>query len=142
MGITIRQYKSSDYERLADFYKDKDTYGGEFNENRDSKEVVERTTSKDPFAVMVAEQDGEIVGTISIIENERVAWLYRFCVADSDQSDKIATMLYEQAEQILTKRGHRQVLVYTSPKSEKLHERYYKLGFIKGNDYSCFWKDI
>ncbi len=142
MAIQIRQYKSSDYDSIAQLYNNSELYGGEFSEFRDSKDVLDKTVSKDPYAVMVAEKDGVIVGTISLIENERIAWLYRFCVAESAEKDQVAKALLERAEEMLTRRGHRQVLVYNSPNLQALHDRYIKLGFNKGNNYSCFWKDI
>ncbi len=140
--VHVRQYKASDYQKLEVLYKKKETYGGEFSEHRDSKAVIDRITSKDPYAVLVAELDGEIVGTISLIENERVAWLYRFCVIDDVNKDKVAEALCEKAEDLLTRRGHGQVLVYSDPNNSKLNERYKKLGFDKGGNYVCFWKDL
>ncbi len=89
---------------------------------------------------MVYERDGELLGTISIIEDGRVAWLYRFVVKDFDT--EITKELYDAATKILTERGHSEVLVYTPVGDKNLDERYDSLGMTKGGDYTCFYKEL
>jgi len=130
----------SDYEQLAALYKQSDLYGGQYDENRDSRERLQKRIEADSDALLVAEKNGRIVGTVSLIEDGRVAWLFRFCVTDGE--DDIAKALLDNALEALRKKGHRQVLVYTPVGNENLNSRYEKLGFTKGGDYTCFWKDI
>ena len=110
------------------------------DENRDAKQKLQKRIESDSDAILVAEKDGNIVGTVSLIEDGRVAWLFRFCVIENN--DEIAQALCTKAKEVLKKKGHHQVLVYTPLNQNKLYERYEKLGFTKGGDYTCFWKDI
>ncbi len=140
--IKIRNYQSSDYDQLVELYKQSELYGGQFDENRDSKEKISTITKKDPEAVLVAESNNKIVGTISLIEDSRVAWLFRFAVLKSESANKTINLLYKKAARILKSRGHNQILVYSPNDSSDLDDRYKHLGFEKGNNFTAFWKHI
>lgn len=140
--MTIRSYKPGDYERVIALYKQSNLFGGQFDENRDSKERLQKRIEADSDALLVAEENDEIVGTVSLIEDGRVAWLFRFCVINNEDEEMIAKHLADKAEAILASRGHNQVLVYTALNNEELHTRYKNLGFTNGGEYTCFWKDI
>lgn len=140
--INIRPYSEGEYEAVASLYKNSDLYGGQFDENRDSRERLRDQIESDPESVLVAEVGGNIIGTISLIVDKRVAWLFRFAVLKGEHENEVARALYEKAVLILKSRGHTQVLVYTPMGEESLYARYEKLGFTKGSDYTCYWKDI
>lgn len=140
MGTMIRSYREDDYEQLKKLYEHHEWYGGVFDEARDGRERLARKIADDPEAILVYEQDGEIVGTISIIEDGRVAWLYRFVVRNFDPA--ISRQLYERAITVLKARGHQEVLVYSSAGDHQLDEHYESLGMARGSDYTCFWKKL
>ena len=96
--------------------------------------------ASDPLAILVYEEKGSIKGTISIIEDGRVAMLYRFVVPPEEEV--VARDLYRRAVDTLKARGHQQILVYSSIASQALDERYKRLGMTRGGDYACFWADI
>lgn len=138
--MQIRQYRPSDYEQLKTLYLDSSTFGGQFDETRDAQNRLQRRIEADPDAILVAENGERLVGTVSLIEDERVAWLFRFAVKDQDVG--VANALYDKAIEILKGRGHEQVLVYSPAGDHGLNARYEKLGFTKGDDYTCYWKEI
>lgn len=140
MNISVRSYKSSDFEQVKKLYKQSNLYGGQFDENRDSRERLQKRIEADADSILVAEKNGEIVGTVSLIVDGRVAWLFRFCVVDEDTT--IVKQLFERATEALKRKGHNQILVYSPVGNEKFNSRYNELGFNKGGDYTCFWKDI
>lgn len=142
MQIVVRQYTPSDYESLISLYKDSSLYGGQFDENRDAKQKLQKRIENDPDAILIAELNGKVVGTVSLIEDGRVAWLFRFCVIETKNHDEITQALFTKAKEALHAKGHHQVLVYTPVGKEKLNDRYEKLGFTIGGDYTCFWKNI
>lgn len=136
----IRSYQESDYDAIKELYSHLEWYGGVFDEARDGREVLAIKITQDPEAILVYTQDGEITGTISIIEDGRVAWLYRFVVKDFDE--KVTRGLYDVATGILKSRGHTEVLVYSSVDDTNLDARYQSLGMTKGGNYACFRKEI
>lgn len=138
--MNIRQYKTSDYDQLKALYLDSSTFGGQFDEARDSADRLQKKIEADPDAILVAELDGKLVGTVSLIDDGRVAWLFRYAV-QKGQPEALKA-LHDKAIEILRSRGHLQVLVYTPVGNADLNERYEQLGFTKGGDYTCYWKEV
>lgn len=136
----IRGYKDEDYRPLRELYGHTEWYGGTFNEARDGRERLAEKIAADPEAILVFERGGELLGTISLIEDGRVAWLYRFVVKDMDLA--ITRQLYDKAINILKFRGHTQALVYSPVDDKALAGRYDALDMAKGGTYTCFWQEI
>jgi hypothetical protein len=136
--ISIRPYVAADYEAVRTLYEIPGTFGGQFDVDRDSKERLDEQSAKDPKSILVAEEVGRIVGTVSTLADKRFAWLMRFAATDPRAVD----MLCDDACKILKERGHRQVLVYAPASDSSFEIRYKSLGFNKGDDYACFWKEI
>lgn len=136
--MIIRSYKQSDYEQLKALYLDSSLFGGQFDEARDSESRLKNKIEADPDAILIAEDNGKLIGTVSLIDDGRVAWLFRFAVSDIE----VAKALHNKAIAALKLRGHRQVLVYTPVGNEVLNGRYEELGFTQGDNYTCYWKEI
>lgn len=130
----------SDYEDLKALYLQADLYGGVFDEARDGRERLAGKIAQDPEAILVYVRDGQLVGSISIVEDGRVAWLYRFTVVNFDE--KVSKELYDAAVAVLKSRGHSEVLVYSSSTSTDLDSRYRALGMQKGGEYTAYWSRI
>lgn len=138
--MRIRNYQSADYDQLKALYLDSSTFGGQFDEARDASDRLQKKIEADPDAILVAELENKIVGTVSLIDDGRVAWLFRFAVK-KDQAE-ILKALHDKAIANLKSRGHTQVLVYTPVGNQELDNRYEGLGFTKGGNYTCYWKEI
>lgn len=136
----IKSCATKDYDFLKLLYSHSEWYGGVFDEARDGRERLAQKIAEDPEAILVYERDGELLGSISIIEDGRVAWLFRFVVKDFDP--EITEELYDAATKILKERGHTQVLVYTPVGDKNLDTRYDSLGMTKGGDYTSFYKEL
>lgn len=138
--MNVRGYQPSDYEQLKALYLDTSTFGGQFDEARDAADRLQKKIEADPDAILVAEFEGNLVGTVSLIDDGRVVWLFRFAV-QKDQTETLKA-LHDKAIATLKSRGHTQVLVYTPVGNTELDNRYEGLGFTKGDDYTCYWKEI
>ena len=140
--MKIRSYTDDDFDQLMALYDRSELYGGQRDDNRDSRSKLQDRIMNDPSAIIVAEDDGKIVGTVSLIEDGRVAWLFRFAVQKIDNEKNILDKLYVYATDALKKKGHNQVLVYSPAGNTDLDQRYKELSFQQGGDYTCYWKDI
>ena len=138
--MLVRSYQPSDYEQLKVLYLDSSTFGGQFDEARDAADRLQRKIEADPDAVIVAEQGGKLVGTVSLIDDGRVAWLFRFAVPQ-DRLDGVQA-LHDKATALLKERGHAEVLVYTPVGNQDLNGRDEQRGVTKGGDYTCYWKGL
>lgn len=142
MAPSVRPYRGDDYAQVIDLYQQSDLYGGQFDPDRDGPERIAAQASHFAGAVLVAETGGRLVGTVSLIEDGRVAWLFRFAVAQDANEIQVARALYAHAIDALHQRGHRQVLVYAPTGAEHLARRYDEIGMQQGGDYTCFWSEI
>lgn len=139
--IHIRNYQNVDYPEVEALYHAPNSFGGQFDSARDSYEQLAKLIEIKPNAILVAEDEGKIVGTVTIFEDGRSAWLYRFAI-QQDNHDEVAQAIWNEANDILKQMGHTQVLVYAPVNEVSFEERYTKLGFEKGADYTAFWQDL
>jgi hypothetical protein len=72
----IRPYEDKDYEQLKELYLHTEWYGGVFSESRDGRAVPARKITQDPEAIWIYEHEDAVIGTVSLIDDGRVAWLY------------------------------------------------------------------
>lgn len=142
MNIDIRSYRDSDYLKVHALYQDSQLYGGQFDPVRDAREVLQKRIHADANAILIAEINGIIVGTLSYIEDGRVAMLFRFAVQKGGMEPQVTEALLDKASFHLKAKGHKQVLIYSPAEDERLHGRYTDLGMHRGNDYTCYWKEI
>ncbi len=138
--MLIRNYKREDYDSVVNLYKGTTTCGGQFDEDRDSNERLEKLSNTKPGAILVAEDNGNIVGTVTLFEDVHAAWLFRFAVAEN--STNVTRELYVKAVEILKSRGHKQVLVYAPAGEKHFKKRYQELEFNVGDDYTCYFRDL
>ncbi len=142
MDIKIRNYNSdTDYEAVKALYESTETYGGQYDDARDAKDRLEILIHQKPDAILVAEDGSKILGTVTLFEDGRSAWLYRFAVLTQYEKD-VTRLLYEKASSILKQKGHTQVLVYAPAGYINFEQRYAALGFNKGADYTAYWQDL
>ena len=139
--MEIRTYRPEDYSSVEKLYKDSSTYGGEFDEARDTSERLDNLIIKKTEAILVAEDVGKIVGTVTLFEDGRSAWLYRFAVS-ADNEAEISKALWVKAREVMKMLGHRQVLVYAPAHDNYFQTRYENIGFTKGGDYTAYWQDL
>ena len=140
--MRIRNYNpETDYPGIESLLKAEGTFGGQFDEARDTKARIDTLESHKPRSVLVAEDGGKIVGTVTLFEDGRSAWLYRFAVQQENE-DKITKLLSREPLTEMKARGHTQVLVYAPQGNQNFENRYTSLGFKKGNDFTAYWQDI
>ncbi len=135
--MIARPYTDADYESVKALYQNEALFGGQFDQDRDSRERLAAQSAHDAETILVAEVEGAIVGTVSLITDMRVAWFFRFAA-----EGEAVEALYQKAVEILKSRGHTQVLVYSPVGDESLDGRYSKLGFTKGNPFTSYFRDI
>lgn len=136
----VRPYGVSDFDQLVKLYKNRAAYGGNYDSDRDEPERLKKTA--EVGNLLVCEINGELVGSVMILDNPHTFWLLRF-VADpeSEMRDAAVKELDDAVSIIATERGHENIIVYTNPDDKVLLERYRLLGYTESTDYKCFWKE-
>lgn len=141
MNINISYYNQEDYEGILELYKNSESFGGQYDDARDTKEKLSTLIQMKIWSILVAKIENKVVGTVTLFEDTRAAWLYRFAVQKEDELI-ISKELSQEALNILKERGHSQVLVYAPIDDKHFENRYLKIGFKKGGNYTCYWKNI
>ncbi len=139
--MKIHYYQPQDYEQLIDLYKQSDQF--KFDEVTDSRENITRKIERDSESILLARENEQLVGSVSIIEDGRIALLFRLVTKASEQkNDEILKVLLQEAESILKKRGYTEVH-NTAPLNDMkaLTERE-RIGFQKGDPYMWYWRRI
>jgi ribosomal protein S18 acetylase RimI-like enzyme len=102
-GVEIRQGRGDDVDRLLAFWREA-AEGASITDDRDG---VRRLLDRDAAAVLVAEVDGEVVGTVIAGWDGWRCHLYRLAVSPTNRRMGIATTLLEAAEQRFLELGGR-----------------------------------
>ncbi len=140
--MNVRPYNpDTDYVHIERLYKLPNSFGGQFDEARDVKEKLDALIDGKPGSILVATEGDAVVGTITLFEDGRSAWLYRFAV-EKECELEIASALWTEAKKIMKQLGHSQILVYAPLGDSDFEKRYTSLGFNKGGDFTAYWQNL
>ena len=137
-NLQIRPYVQNDYTSVIELYKEGDLFEKDF----DTKNALERKIERDPESILVAVRNNEIVGTISIMEDGKLAFIFRLVVKKSLRRQGIGTQLIAAAEKILKQRGNPTVNIIVNEKDVDLQGYYEQLNYKKGRVWRWMWKEI
>ncbi len=141
-NIIIRNYDpKKDYPHVYQLYNTKNTFWGQYDDARDTEEKLRMLCESHENKILVAEYNNIIVWTVTLFEDWRSAWLYRFAVQQDDEHT-IAKKLFEKAKNILKSLWHSQILVYWPVDDYRFEKRYIDLSFNKWNNYTAYWQNI
>ena len=103
--MTIRNYNpETDYPGIEALLNAENTFGGQFDEARDTKDRLDTLEVSKPGSILVAENNDVVVGTVTLFEDGRSAWLYRFAVQQESEVE-ITKLLNEKALETMKERG-------------------------------------
>ena len=137
--FNIRFYKPEDYSQVKAIYQGK---GAWFREGVDDEERLRTKIKRDPESILVAEKAGKVVGTISLIEDGRHAFIVRLAVLESERDKGIGSKLLQEAERILMGRGLKKINILVSETEEDLYDYYEKRGYKRGLKHLWMYKDL
>ncbi|OGK59178.1 hypothetical protein A3G67_01455 [Candidatus Roizmanbacteria bacterium RIFCSPLOWO2_12_FULL_40_12] len=136
-SVLIRQYKDSDYPAVKELYLEGDLYSEEI----DSRERLKSKSEKDPESLIIAESEGKVVGSVSTIDDERFAFIFRLVVSKKYQKKGIGKKLVSAAEELLKKRKYEMIYMLVNDNDEGLLNYYEKQGYKRGqNPHRFMWK--
>ena len=134
----IRPFTPQDYASVKELYEE----GGLFEEEIDSEEILKAKARRDRGSLLVAVKADQVIGSVSIIEDGRFAFVFRLVVKTSERGKGIGTQLLTEAEAILKKRGNKTVSILVNEQEAELHTYYKKHAYKKGRVWRWMWKDL
>ena len=136
MSVEVRRMRPEDYPQVAGIWIGA---GLPFQpRGRDSQERIWRQLGKGSSIFLVAEDRGEIVGTVLVTHDLRKGWLNRLAVRTEDQGRGIAKMLVRRAEEELSAQGVNVFAVQIHEGNARSRKLFAELGYVEhGNIVYC-----
>jgi ribosomal protein S18 acetylase RimI-like enzyme len=135
--INIRNYTVDDYEPVRQLLVD----GGLYYEPFDSRERLSEKISRDSKSIIVATEADRVVGTVSLMEDGRMAFIFRLTVNPENRNRGIGKALMLAAEKELFGRGHTEVNILVEEGNPELQKYYEHQDYEKGNVYRWMTKE-
>jgi ribosomal protein S18 acetylase RimI-like enzyme len=139
-SLRIRSYKPNDYLAI----KRNLLVAGMFDEPWDSPSNYDSLVAEHPYNVLVAETDGQLVGSLLIDRyGAECAFIYRLVVDDGHRRSGVASHLLEEAHRVLREDGVLVVALLADARNTALINYYAKKGYTRlPHDYAPMWKRL
>jgi len=122
LDLVVRPYTSADYESVKAMLD----LEGRFDEVTDSQERIDRQIQRDQNSIFITEQSGRITGTASIMEDGRMAYVFKW-LGTTELGVKSAL---KRAEDELTERGYSSWDVLVDAHWPIIGEAFNSLGYL------------
>jgi len=124
--ISIRPYNTEDYLAVKENLKEAEM----FVPDVDTAENFHQKSLRDPESILIAEDNGEVVGNLFFMEDGWRVYLFSFAVKMKFRNQGVGKKILERAENILKNRGYTSLACFIS--DEKAFNAFYsKLGYKK-----------
>jgi hypothetical protein len=120
-NITVRPYELQDYPYVRRLLE----VDGRFDPKIDSEERLIEKVSRDPRSVLVAIEEEQIIGTASLIEDGRMAFIVRW-VGSTPEG---LTVALRSAEEELASRGYDEASVFVTRPTQGTREFFSDQGY-------------
>ena len=132
-GLEVKDYKNliELWEKAGLPYKPK---------GRDSLENIKRQLKRENTLYLVAELNGEIIGSVLATHDSRKGWINRLSVLPSFQGKRVAKKLVEEAERWLYENDIEIVACLIEDWNVRSMKFFEKMGYIKHEDIFYFTK--
>ncbi len=125
--MMLRNYKSGDFRQLVALLKE----CGLFHDYIHKESVIERKIKHDHESVIIAEDNGKIVGTVTFIFDPWQSFVYSLSVAPAYRNKRIGSKLMAEAERRLKKRGVIIANIFVAEGNEGVIKFYRKRGWYE-----------
>lgn len=140
MMITLRSYRDEDYLDLRTTLQE----ARMFDEVRDNLNNLHTKITTDPSSVIVAAEGDKVVGNVYTMYDGVFAFIFRLAVLESYRKQGVGSLLLEEAEKRLRKKGAASVSVWVRQSElERLEDFYQKRGYVAVDGrHQCMYKEF
>ncbi|MGE7665379.1 GNAT family N-acetyltransferase [Ureibacillus composti] len=131
--LFIRQYNECDQESVIEILSEA---FGDLRE--ESVELIDFNTTTEGIILWVAEQNGQIVGTITSTKEGEVQWITALAVQPTVQGQGIGTALLKWVKDFAFRNGDKKVMLDVESENERALGVYEKAGFSKAVQFDYF----
>lgn len=138
--MPIRKFTTEDYDAARQLWVH--TPGMGLNTTDDSQEGILRYLGRNPTTCFIAEEAGEIIGTILAGHDGRRGFIYHLAVHPEKRHNGIGTQLVERSMEALRKEGIHKVALVVFAGNEGGNAFWEKQGFTKREDLAYRNKNL
>jgi ribosomal protein S18 acetylase RimI-like enzyme len=136
--VTISKYAQRDYTALKQLYQT----SGWFDPETDSEERIRTQIEQDENAILLARDDEQLVGTVTLLFAIRLGLFFRLVTQETEHAADIRSKLLTKGEEIFKEKGYNEVHIIAPESDTERQEEYEQYGFKKGAEYRWFWKKL
>lgn len=125
MAATLREFRESDYEAVVAIWQ----ASGLTVKYSDTLPELRKLVDRNPGLFLVAEEDGEIAGTVMGAWDGRRAWVYHLAVRPAVQRRGTARLLMDEVERRLRSVGATKLNLMLESTNAGVSAFYRKLGY-------------
>jgi hypothetical protein len=136
--IIVRPYTDRDYMFVKGMY----IQNGRFDQETDSWDRLKDKIERDPESIQVASYPhSRPEGSVSIIEDGRVAFLFRL-VSLKGSEELVIPKLLDRSKEILLNRGYRDAHIFVEELNTNRQQLYIDNGFSLGGRYRWMYTSL
>ena len=135
--VEIRNYTPLDFPQVKEILKE----GKLFYEQIDNAEALEKKVKQAPDTIIVAVENGRVIGT-EVIVPDLFPFLFRLAVHPDFRKRGVGRKLMQRGEEILKSKGYDHVNILVTSNDLELQEYYQQQGYEKGNTYTWMFKEF
>ena len=136
--MQIRSYTDADFPKLLQLLKDANI----FYEPLDKRETFNKKIEHDQESIIIAEDNGRIVGTVFTIYDPWNAFVYHLGVHPEYRGKGLANKLMDEAEERLKRRGMIRPTLFVEEENEQVLNFYKKRGWFVLYKVFCLEKKL
>ncbi len=136
--MRLRDYDNVDFPQLEQLLKDTRLYYGSL----DQKDIFKRKIEYDPGSIIVAEDNGRLIGTVFIVYDPWCSFVYHLGVHPDYRGQGLASKLMDEAEGRLKARGITRPTLFVEEENEPVVDFYKKRGWFVLYKVFCLEKQL
>ncbi|MFA5124927.1 MAG: GNAT family N-acetyltransferase [Patescibacteria group bacterium] len=125
--ITIVNYTDGNFDEVKAVWEECGLFYGEC----DKRESLRKKIQQDPESIMVAKSGGKIIGTVVIIFDYYISYVYRLGVLPQYRSQGIGKLLADEALKRLKRKGANGACFFVNPGNSLMLNACLKHGGLK-----------
>lgn len=136
MSIIIREMVPEDYDKVYRLWQSIQGFG--IRAVDDSRECVERFLRRNPGTSVVAEQNGQIVGSVLCGHDGRQGSLYHVCVAKKYRKHGVGNQMVRFAMKALQREGISKATLVAFTDNQVGNTFWKELGWTRRKDFNLY----